>query len=216
MGIPFQVWHQQQQCVVCEGRTSLAASQVPCDPWFVNQGALYMGETYVLAVPTGHGWRATAVSFVVGEVGQVQLELAREEGHATLQLLNGKAGSGHWSELLPLPRDMLILVRRAAEEERQGRMLHPELAEGAVRASIDVAAAGAVLLAHERYVLALQPSETVLGAAAEVVLAGGGPSAPAAAVELRVPRAWRPAVVALLTTVDGIALPAGIRLRALT
>ena len=71
MGIPFQVWHQQQQCVVCEGRTSLAASQVPCDPWFVNQGALYMGETYVLAVPTGHGWRATAVSFVVGEVGQL-------------------------------------------------------------------------------------------------------------------------------------------------
>ena len=85
-----------------------------------------------------------------------------------------------------------------------------------MRASVDVAAAGAVLLAHERYVLALQPSERVLAAAAEVVLAGGGPSAPAAAVELRVPRAWRPAVVALLTTVDGIALPAGTRLRALT
>ena len=85
-----------------------------------------------------------------------------------------------------------------------------------MRASVDVAAAGAVLLAHERYVLALQPSERVLAAAAEVVLAGGGPSAAAAAVELRVPRAWRPAVVALLTTVDGIALPAGTRLRALT
>ena len=214
VGIPFQVWHQQQQCVVCEGRTSLAASQVPCDPWFVNQGALYMGESYVLAVPTGHGWRATAASFVVGEAGQVQLDLAREEGRATLQLLNGKAGSGHWSELLPLPRDLLLLVRRTGEDERQGKVLRPELPEGAVRASVDVAAAGTVLLAHERYVLALQPSELVLAAAAELVLAGGGPSAQSAAVELRVPRAWRPAVVVLLTTVNGIALPAGIRLRA--
>ena len=213
-GIPFQVWHQQQQCVVCEGRTSLAASQVPCDPWFVNQGALYMGESYVLAVPAGHGWRATAASFVVGEAGLVQLDLAREEGRATLQLLNGKAGSGHWSELLPLPRDLLLMVRRAGEEERQGRVLRPELPEGAVRASVDVAAGGTVLLAHERYVLALQPSELVLAAAVELVLAGGGPSAQSAAIELRVPRAWRPAVVVLLTTVDGIALPAGIRLRA--
>ena len=71
-----------------------------------------------------------------------------------------------------------------------------------------------MLLAHERYVLALQPSELVLAAAAELVLGGGGPGAPSAAVELRVPRAWRPAVVVLLTTVDGIALPAGIRLHA--
>ena len=30
MGIPFQVWHQQQQCVVCEGRTSLATSSSVC------------------------------------------------------------------------------------------------------------------------------------------------------------------------------------------
>ena len=50
------------------------------------------------------------------------------------KLLNSKAGSGHWSELLPLPRDLLILVRRAGEEERQGKMLTPELPEGAVRA----------------------------------------------------------------------------------
>ena len=64
----------------------------------------------------------------------MQLELTREEGHATLQLINGKAGLGHWSELLPLPRDLLILVRRAGEEERQGKMLTPELPEGAVRA----------------------------------------------------------------------------------
>ena len=195
---------------MCEGRTSLAASHVPCDPWFVNQGALYMGESYVFAVPTGHGWRATAASFVVGEVGLVQLELAREEGRATLHLLNGKSGSGHWSELLPLPRELLILVRRAGEDERQGKALCPELPERAVRASVDVAAGGTVLLAHERYVLALQPSELVLAAAAELAL---GPSAQPSAVELRVPRAWKPAVVVVLTTSDGIALPAGLHLR---
>ena len=210
-GIPFQVWHQQLQCVVCEGRTTLAASEVPCDPWFVNQGALYVGESYVLAVPAGHGWKTTAVSFTVGDVGLVQLELAREEGRATLHLTNAKSGTGHWSEQLALPRELLVLVRRAGEDEKAGRALVPEVAEKAVRASVDVAAGGTVLLAHERYVLELQPSDAVLRAAAELKL---GSSSSPGSVELRVPRAWKPAVVVLLSTADGIALPSGLHVRA--
>ena len=210
-GIPFQVWHQQLQCVVCEGRTTLAASEVPCDPWFVNQGALYVGESYVLAVPAGHGWKTTAVSFTVGDVGLVQLELSREEGRATLHLTNAKSGTGHWSEQLALPRDLLILVRRAGEDEKSGRALTPEVPEKALRASVDVAAGGTVLLAHERYVLELQPSDVVLRSAAELQL---GSSSSPGSVELRVPRAWKPAIVVILSTADGIALPSGLHVRA--
>ncbi len=213
-GIPFKVWHQQLQNVVCEGKTSLSATEVPCDPWFINEGALYSGESYVFGVPAGNGWKMTAVSFVVGEAGQVQLELIREEGQVMLHLVNGQSGTGHWSERLPLPRDLLVFVRLSGDDERHGKPLRPEsMQEKAARAIINVnQALSGMLLAHERYVFALQASELVLPRQVELQL---GSSNEPSSIELRVPRAWKPAIVAVLTTSDHIALPSGIHLRAM-
>ena len=59
-------------------------------------------------MPAGNGWKTSAKPFTVGDPHEkhVQLQLEREEGRATLHLLNGKSGTGHWSEQLPLPTRM--------------------------------------------------------------------------------------------------------------
>ena len=44
-------------------------------------------------------------------------------------------------------------------------------------------------------------------------VAAGGTSSSPGSVDLRVPRAWRPAVVVVLSTADGIALPSGLHVR---
>ena len=48
-------------------------------------------------------------------------------GNLTVGAVYGKTGTGHWSEHLPLPSDLLILLRRTGEDERQGKALRPDI-----------------------------------------------------------------------------------------
>ena len=80
-----------------------------------------------------------------------------------------------------------------------------EVPEQAVRASTDVAARGMVLLAHERY---------VLWSGWRCRATCSSSSSSPRSVELRMPPASRPAVVVVLSTADGIALPSGLHVRA--
>ena len=80
-----------------------------------------------------------------------------------------------------------------------------EVPEQAVRASTDVAAHSMVLLAHERYVL-------WSGCCCRATCSSSSSSP--GSVDLRMPRAWRPAVVVVLSTADGIALLSGLHVRA--
>ena len=80
-----------------------------------------------------------------------------------------------------------------------------EVPEQAVRASTDDAAHSMVLLAHERY---------VLWSGWRCRATCSSSSSSPGSVDLRMPRAWRPAVVVVLSTADGIALLSGLHVRA--
>ena len=93
VGVPFSVSHAGLGCVVIEGRTSLSGMEVECDAWFVNQGALYVGEQYSFAVPKGNGFRAAEPQlFVVGEKTPSQRKLERTE-QGRLERASGQGGA---------------------------------------------------------------------------------------------------------------------------
>ncbi|KAL1508415.1 hypothetical protein AB1Y20_004524 [Prymnesium parvum] len=210
LGVPFQIRHCNLGCVVSEGRSTISDSRVVIDHWYVDQGALYVGEQYELTVPTGNGIKEATTIFVVDDKRvTVEMALTREHGQASVLLVNSKARSGHWSELLPLPKDMLLCVKLASNPDVILGSIHAQHAglqqELLVSLTPDVD-----LMAHERYTIELQPSLPMLRSASELTIQSGDTPA---VTELAVVRAWKPAVVVELRSSDAVALPAGLRIR---
>ena len=169
-----------------------------------------MGEEYDLTVPSGNGFLKASTYFTVAEQRlNVELALSREYAQASVTLINAKAGSGHWSEALALPKDLFINVKLANDPNFVLGSLRAQHA-GLQQQMLLQLTPDIEVMAHERYAVEVQPSLHVLRAACELNVGAG--SVPATA-ELRVPRAWKPAVVVELRSSDLVALPAGLRLR---
>ena len=226
VGVPFTVSHAGLGCVVIDGRTSLTGNEVECDSWYVNQGALYVGEQYTFAVPTGNGFTATSKSFVVGERTErkgggrgkaahddgrptrVELELAREFASASVELLSDKAGTGHWAEALPLPPQLTVYARLATDGRHVVGTKVIELPERPTQAHVNLTP-DVPIVAHQRYTLEVLQSTATLRSTAELVV---GSSSSTASTSLRVGRACVPAIVVVLRAAnDAVSLPAGLR-----
>ena len=168
---------------VAKGRTLFSAVEVPCDVWYVDQGALYIGERYCLVVPKGNGFDATSAEFEVSEAQTiVQLQLARQLATAEVHVHNAKAGTGHWSEWLPLPRELLLTARLQGEDERKFVQVAPEAGSRRFTVALPLSPS----CSPTTYVVEVQPiNETLLRSSAP--LSVGAPSAPGS-VELPVER----------------------------
>ena len=92
--------------VVIEGKTSAPGREVECELWFVNEGALFVGEQYTFVVPRGNGFVETEKGFLVGHPGSdaavahlesgmgatvVELSLTREYASVSRPLTNPAA-----------------------------------------------------------------------------------------------------------------------------
>ena len=238
--VPYTVTHADLSAVVVDGATAVSGVEVECDPWFVNDGALFEGQTYTFTVPKGNGFAETSKTFTVGEKSAralaaerrrgtrggggaaepadgraptiVELELAREFASASVHLVSSKAGSGHWSEPLPLPSSMHLYVRLASDYKSLVGHKHVELHGSKAQDTVRLDGPKLQIVAHQRYTLELQRSEVCERSTAELVVTSG---AVVASCQLLVSRAWRPAVVVVLRASDAVSLPANLRVRVL-
>ena len=136
MRVPYKVEHKNGHLVV-EGQTASIGSEVDCEPWFVNDGALFYGETYNFIVPLGHGFEETKVAFTVGGEGagiddDDNMTLSAKASKAGAALLKGAASDrgvaiGLQIVTLPLKRSTPLrscASSRAKRARRIGRLRH--------------------------------------------------------------------------------------------
>ena len=230
--VPYIVRHQNGS-VVIEGKTTNAGREVECDLWFVNEGALYVGETYTFIVPRGNGFVETAKQFVVGGDGLssaamagsagtkslamqhdsgptvVELDLTREYASAMVRLLSDKAGTSHWASSLPLPLSMTLYVRPASDFSNIVGHKIVDNTERSQEAAVPLHE-GLQIVAHTEYLIELQQAATHQRSSGQLVTKTAALTSRA---EIKVTRIAKPAILLLLRAMDGVNLPGGMNIK---
>ena len=238
--VPYIVRHKDTETVVIEGYTSIGGVEVECEPWFVNNGALLVGEAYVLTVPKGQRLRrdvAAVLPWASAPPTPPWASLAARGAGERSEVRRRRGTPGR-------DRGGARARARVCDRERA-----PDLEQGGHRALVGAAAAAALaalfvrnasdftvvgqrvieidgkaqehvrvddakvpMVAHQRYTIELQPSSANLRSTCDLRPRPGTAMANA----LTVYRASRPAIVVVLRASDedartGVALPVGMR-----